>query len=375
MIRLVEASLILAGMIIGVGMFAIPFSFVSAGFWLGILELLILSLVVTLFHLLYGEIVLSTPSQHRLPGYVKIYLGKWAGRLAWASAIFGISGSLLAYILLGSQFLQNIAVNLWPGSSEIFWMISLVLVGAVMALFPFKKETVINSFLTIVLVGFIFYLVSGLWPDIKALNLVGFKISRAFEPYGVILFALSGGLVIPDLVLFLGRNRVQSRRAIILGSLLPALVYLFFAVAVVGVAGKAVSEEAIRGLKSFMGERAVLWGSLIGFLAVFTSFLATSISFQALLRLDFKLPKFWSWFAVSIIPPLLYFFGFRSFLAIIGAVGAIGIGVDSALIVAASQRARLKEGRKTSWFSYVWKSLICLLIIIGVLYELSKMFL
>ena len=41
-----EAVLMLAGMIIGVGMFAIPFSFAAAGFWLGAAELAVLAMAV-----------------------------------------------------------------------------------------------------------------------------------------------------------------------------------------------------------------------------------------------------------------------------------------------------------------------------------------
>ena len=64
--KFLEAVLILSGMIIGVGMFGIPFSFVSVGFWLGALELLVIAGAMTWLHLLYGEVVLKTPQPHSM---------------------------------------------------------------------------------------------------------------------------------------------------------------------------------------------------------------------------------------------------------------------------------------------------------------------
>ena len=70
----IQAVLMLSGMIIGVGMFAIPFSFSTAGFWLGTLELCVLALAILAVHLCYAEVVLHTNERHRLPGYVRRYM-------------------------------------------------------------------------------------------------------------------------------------------------------------------------------------------------------------------------------------------------------------------------------------------------------------
>ena len=101
MIRFLEGVFILAGMIIGVGMFAVPFSFAAAGFWLGALELILLSCAVLILHLLYGKIVLATPEFHRMPGYVRRHLGRRAELVSWASTLFGTIGTLVAYLAVG----------------------------------------------------------------------------------------------------------------------------------------------------------------------------------------------------------------------------------------------------------------------------------
>ena len=220
------------------------------------------------------------------------------------------------------------------------------------------------------MIVFIVFLAAVLFPKVDTANLGGFNFSKIFVPYGVLLFALSGGIVIPDLVTFLGRERKLARYAILLGTLIPALLYFFFAYAVLGSLGQKVSEEAISSLGTVVGENIIIWGSVIGFLAVFTSFVALGSSAKALFQLDFGLKKNFSWALVSSIPFIFYVLGFKNFIAIIGVLGALVGGVDAGLILGAYHRVKLKEGRGASFFSYFWKLLIYLTIAAGVFYEL-----
>lgn len=370
--KFIEAVFILSGMIIGAGMFGIPFSFVKAGFWLGTIELFILAAVILFVHLLYGEIVLSTKELHRLPGYVRTYLGPGAAHLSWASAFFGILGTLLAYVILGSFFLHEIFKFFGAGVNENFTALFVVILGALITFFPLKKEALVNGVLTALLIGFIIFLVVFLLPRAALENLSGFHFQNTFVPYGVLLFALSGAVVIPDLITFLGRDRLRARRAIMTGTLLPAVIYFLFAFAVVGALGIKVSEEAIHGLGLVWGERFVLLGSVIGFLAVFTSYIALNASFQALLTIDFRMPRVLSWTGSTLLPLLLYFSGFRNFLSVIGTVGAIGVGIDSFLIIATYRRMRHNQGVTHHKFFSLWQIGLYGMISIGVIYELAK---
>src|SRR3989344_3479182 len=106
-LKTLAGTLMLSGMIIGAGMFAIPFVFSQAGFWLGIFELVLLGVVVIVIHLSYAEVVLATGETHRLPGYVGIYLGRWGKMISFASIALSALGTLLVYLLLGSTFLEN----------------------------------------------------------------------------------------------------------------------------------------------------------------------------------------------------------------------------------------------------------------------------
>jgi tyrosine-specific transport protein len=370
--KFLEAVLILSGMIIGVGMFGIPFSFLKAGFWLGTFELAALTGVMVLIHLLYARIIIETPSSHRLPGYVRLHLGGRAEILATLVSFFGITGSLLAYILVGSIFLNNIFENFWTGSSEFLWAVVITASGALITLFTLKKEALINGILTAILIGFLGYIIFLLFSQVQPEHFAGVNLKEFFLPYGVLLFALSGSAAIPNLVGLLSRNREKINRAVIIGTIIPAIVYFFFALAVVGATGSSTSEEALAGLKGLVSGGVILVVSLVGFLAVFTSYIILNSNAQALLELDFRFPQKAAWLLASLVPFILYAVGIQNFILIIGAVGAVAGGIEVGLIIAAYHRIRKNQGYEFSWFSYSWKAVIFLMITAGVVYELYR---
>ncbi len=371
MLRLLQAVLLLSGMIIGVGMFAIPFSFVQSGFWPGVAELVILSCVVAALHLLYGEIVLATPEFHRMPGYIRAYLGRTAAKISWVSTLFGTAGTLLAYLIVGAIFLQTIAARATSEAPLYFFVAGLVCVVGLITFFPLKKESAINGVLTVFEILCIAGISLFLLPKVSLPNLVGMRGADIFIPYGVLLFALTGASVIPDLITILGRDKTRVRIAIIAGSLIPAVLYFLFAFAVVGVSGQGTSVEAIAGLQQALGGNIALWASAAGFLAVLTSYIALSANFQALLSLDLAMPRRAAWLVASAAPAALYLAGFKNFIAIISIVGVVAFGVDGVLFILMGRKVRQKQ-RNHSPVAALISYAILAVIIVGVAAELLR---
>lgn len=361
----------LAGMIIGVGMFAIPFSFAAAGFWLGAAELAVLAMAVLALHVLYGEIVLATPQYHRMPGYIRTYLGRGAAGVSWASTLAGTIGTLLAYIIVGSLFLEILLSRVAPNISAGGLALALAVAVCAITFFPFRKEAAINGLLTIFEIAFIALLALYLLPDVSLPHLSGIYPERMWAPYGVLLFALTGASVIPDMATLLGRNKKKVRTAIVAGSLIPPALYFLFAFGVVGVSGPATSEEAIAGLGSMLGHRIVLWGSAAGLLAVLTSYIALSENFQALLALDMGLQRRAAWITASVIPYAAYLAGFQNFIAIISVVGVLAFAVDGTLFLMMGRKIRKKEGTALS-LRAVAGYVVFAAIVVGVLAELAR---
>ena len=180
--KFIEAVLILSGMIIGAGMFAIPFSFARAGFFVGLVELVALTGVVVVLHRAYGDVVLATASSHRLPGYVRMYLGRRFAAVAHLSAFFGISGTLLAYVVLGGHFLHSLVQSV----SATTWTFVFLTAGALITFLPRRREALINGALTAALIVFIFGLSIWLIPRVDTNNFSGINLDEAFAPYGVL---------------------------------------------------------------------------------------------------------------------------------------------------------------------------------------------
>ena len=78
---------ILADLVIGAGVFTLPYVFVKSGFLIGVIYLVVFGIVALVIHLMYAEVVIKTKARHRLIGYANIYLGK-----------FGFCISLVLYI-------------------------------------------------------------------------------------------------------------------------------------------------------------------------------------------------------------------------------------------------------------------------------------
>lgn len=374
MFKFWEAVLMLSGMIIGVGVFGIPFSFVQSGFVLGAIELLILAVVISSLHVLYGEIVLGTPGPHRLPGYVNCHLGPGAARLSQLSALFGMGGTLLVYAILGGIFLRSLLSPYGSTIPEYGWVVIMVTMVACITLMPLRRMAFINGLLTLLLIVFILVLTGMLWPRVTPANLSGFDLSRGLVPYGVLNFALSGAVIIPDMMEIFGRDKKRALRAIRLGSWIPAAVYFLFALAIVGTAGSGVTADAISGLQGYIGPGVIRLGSLIGFLAVITSYIVLHVSFGHMLEFDFRLGRVTAIACAIGLPLVLYVAGMRNVITIMGAVGAVALGIDSSMIIASYARMRSRRGERMKMPTMLGLWLVFGLFAVGIIYELSVLF-
>ncbi|MBI2465920.1 MAG: hypothetical protein HYV66_01670, partial [Candidatus Sungbacteria bacterium] len=313
----------LVGTIIGVGMFGLPYAAAQAGWGLFLIYLGVLGVVVTLIHLIYGEIVLRTKTKHRLVGYAEFYLGQ-KGKLI-GSVIFFVTLylALLAYLLIGGEFLSIMLSGVWNISPA---------GGAILvAVFGFGvvfKGLKLTGALEFVMAAALVILISGLAGysfNFAASGPLSFLSSAGdfFLPYGVILFSLAGGSAIPEIRNFFtgGRSRVL-KTVIIVGTLTPVLIYAVFVTAVLRLSGDTTSPEALSGLTSILGQVWIKYGAWLGFLAVITSFFTIGLNIQNSFRLDFGLSKILSRILTAGVPLTLFFYGYKNFINILSFTGA-----------------------------------------------------
>lgn len=323
----------LSGTIIGVGIFSLPYITLQVGIWTMLGYFLFLAPLVIFIHYLFGEIALKTPDFSRLSVYAKIHLGSWGEKTALISNIFGFLGAILAYLIIGGEFLNNFLSPIF-GENTLFYNFIYFFAGAVLIYGGIKSISKIEFWgMIIFFIILILIFLKGL-PFFKTENLfLRNGPADVFLPYGPILFSLWGASVIPEIEEMLGDNKKSLRKIIFLGILIPVFIYLFFIFLVLGVSGLSTTPEALAGLKNVMGNGAVYLGFFAGILATFTSFITIGLTLKKVLWYDLKISKNISWLISCFTPFLFLLLGFKDFVKIIGLVGAVALGVDGILII------------------------------------------
>ena len=338
----------IVGMMFGAGMFALPFVFSQAGLFWGIAHFIAVFAILTLLQFLYGEVSYYTRGKHRFTGYVEIFLGKKAKQFAFLTTIAAYYGTLLVYGLLGGFFLSN----LFNSGAYVFEASILFFVAAgILAFLNLGKIAEINFYLTIPLFGFIIYLLFAALPEVRMENFLmnlNFSFNNGwFMPYGVWLFSLAGFATIPEARDIFSKSPIKDFKRVILASVvISAIFYFLFIFAVWGASNSSTSPDALSGIAEVLGAKAFLAGSFIGFLAVFTSFLAMAVDMRNIFKYDYKISKFFAWI-FTVVPPLgLFLFGAVDFAKILSIVGALGLGTIGVFIIlmARSLRKRIKSG-------------------------------
>lgn len=331
------------GVIVGVGMFGLPFVAGRSGFFVMCVYLVVFTAVFAVLHLMFGEIVLRTQARHRLVGYAEIYLGTFAKRFVMVLTMLMFIGGMLAYILVGGVFLHDITRGVFGSLLSyqiIFWtlMSAVIVLGLKMV----KWSELATLVLTTLIILFLFF---ASVPHMSAAYLEGFSLHNFFLPYGVVMFALAGGAAVPIVRDILEGEERMIKRAITLGTLIPGAMYMLFVIAVLGVSGALTSEDAFSGLHGILGEPVIFWGIMLGLIMVASSYLVFGLYLKDTLRYDMGISDrtalAWTLFS----PLALMMLEWRSFVEIIGFLGALFLGVEGVVLIMIYQRARKRGDR------------------------------
>lgn len=353
----------LTGAIVGVGIFSLPFvtSRVGLGVMLG--YFLSLGVLVTLVHLFFGELCQVTPDYKRLPGFAKFYLGNHAQKIALISTVLGSFGSILAYLIVGGEFLAGVFLPIFGGTILLYTLLYFA-VGAILIYFGIRIIAQVNLWGLILF----FLILSIIWfcsfPSFKTENIF-LKIGEGrnlFLPYGPILFSLWGATMIPEIEEMLGENKRQLKKVIFLSIFISAIIYLFFIYLILGITGTETTESALTGLQNLVDKRIISLVLFFGVWTTFTSFIAVGLTVEKILRYDFKMEKSVSWALTCIVPLILFLMGIKRFIPIISFVGSVMLGIEGILILLMYQRIKKKI------FLFLTIPLI-LIFIFGIIYE------
>lgn len=227
--KLLGAILLIASTTIGAGTLALPVMTASFGFlWAAILFVTIWAILTYCAYLMV-EINLWLPEKTNLVSMAKVCLGQGGQIATW------ILYMLLFYAILATYFsaLSSITVDLVQDYFHVHWFYGPTIIGYVLSL-GFVVYLGINLLdkLNRVLFGCLMLslvMVSvGVFPAIDAHRILHLDISRSYSVLVLVVAAFGYQYIIPVLRDFLDSDLQQLRKAILIGSIIPLVVYLFW---------------------------------------------------------------------------------------------------------------------------------------------------
>lgn len=328
---------LLAGTIIGAGVFALPYVFSRAGLTLGFFYLIVAFGVSVVAHLFYADVILRTSGAHRFSGYVRIYLGRLAQLFAIWSTIVAAIVVLTIYLILSVRFVHLIAANVATENAiVVFWFL-----GSLGIFLRLKRLAAIEFFITIGIVAILLALFLFGLPAIGALLSV-VRVEQIFFtllPLAPILFALSGRVAIPQLVRYVRDRHLQTvtqrrvlSRTIIWGTLLPAILYALFILSIVTLS-PVVSDDAVTGVAAFLPLWLVRGVGILGLLSLFSSYIVVGRDVYESLMYDMQIRKFLSGILIFFLPLALYLVGADDFIQLVTIAGGVFLALEGVMIV------------------------------------------
>lgn len=332
-----SAVFMITGMSIGAGALGLPYVVAQVGLKIGLVYILVLGLIMMFLNLMIGEVAERTKEPMHIPGFAGKYLSPNARRLVSLMIILSSFGSLLAYLIgEGSVLAEFFGGNqVWWG--VLFWSVTSVLIWR--GLETVKViEKIISLIVIFLMTGLSFYLLK----DFNSVNLGYVNWRSIFLPYGVILFSLSATPAIAEAHALLPGDSAKFKKAIIIGSLIPIILYMLFALAVVGVTGFDTTGVATIGIGIKMGKGALIVGNIFAALAMFTCYIGMGVSLKQSLIWDNKINPLLAFFAVVSAPLILFLLGLRNFVTVLDFVGGFFTGIQAIIMVLIYLRAKEK---------------------------------
>ncbi|MCK9186933.1 MAG: hypothetical protein M0P05_00065 [Candidatus Colwellbacteria bacterium] len=357
---------LLSSLIVGAGIFSLPYIFVRAGTVYGILLMVFFAWVMSVLHSRYAEIIDRDDGKKRFVGYAKEYLGNKGYIFGLIFAAGGIAFTLSVYLALAPSFYSLIFSSAIPAVAVfIFWII-----GSVLTLLGLKKAApagiiiFLAMVLIIVLLG-IFSFLNGNTGNIVIADL--FNPANLILPFGPLLFSFAGRSALSSIRDNYKRedyNLERFKKAIKIGTFLPAALYILFVASVISLSLYGVTPDAVGGLTNI--PLAVISGiGVLGIFSILTSYMVLGMEFLGILKKDIKLKPLVAGVIFSFIPLIIYFLGSGDFIRLVGISGGVFLAAESIMVILMGRKI---FGRRAT------DIVLATVFILGIAYEIFSLF-
>lgn len=227
--------LIIIGTTIGAGILALPLATAAGGFWYSVVLLAFCWLASTFSAFLLLEVNLWLPEKSNLISMAKLTLGLPGQVLAWFFYLLLLYSLTSAYVSGGSDVLHGLLAEI--GAHIPMWLSSIlftVVLGYVVYLGVQRVDHVNRVFMSVKLITFAL-LVLFIFPFVDGSLLPANHFKLALGATTVAITSFGYSIVVPSLRSYFNSNIKQLRVTLLLGSLIPLVLYIIWEVAIFGI--------------------------------------------------------------------------------------------------------------------------------------------
>lgn len=352
--RLLGGILLVSGITIGAGMLALPVITGFAGFFPTLLLFCGYWFYMTYTALLMLEVNLSMKDNINLISMVKQTLGKTGELFSWFIYLFLLYTLTTAYIAGSGPIVidmifafTGITFPIWSGS------IPLLLIFGFFVYRGTQSVDYVNRLLMVGLSIAYIIMVIFLTPHVNPHLLSHVNWKYLFLAVSVVATSFGFHIIIPTLTTYMHRDVMQIKKAILIGSFIPLVIYSIWELITLGiiplygkfgiVEGYAQGTNGAHLLSAMLGNTSLaMIARFFSFFAIVTSFLGVSLSLSHFLEDGFKIKPTRTGkmivYGLTFLPPLIFTLTDpRAFLTALEYAGAFGVvillGLFPALMV------------------------------------------
>lgn len=316
----VGAVLLILGTSIGAGMVALPVAAAQESLWASLGLLFASWLVMGFGAFALMEATLWFGKEKNIVSIARATLGLPGQILTWVVYLLLLYSLLCAYL---SGISDVIHVVLWSiGLHTPHWLeiiISVLLLGGVIYHGIRSVDFLNRAFMS---VKFLIYLVIAVVVT-KNINLSHLSYAGSamnLDTLMVMLTSFGFAIIIPSIVDYLDRDAKRVRRVVLIGSLIPILIYAIWIAVIQGIIprqilihiadnGRTVA-ELIKAMQAYSGTKWIAsLANIFMSICSFTSFLGVSLSLVDFLSDGIKIDKRsrmgWLVYVLTFLPPML----------------------------------------------------------------------
>ena len=283
----ISGILLVTGTCIGAGMLALPVVTGLAGFLPAIAINILCCLFMITTGLLLVEAILWSEEGANILSLSNKFLGTWGKILAGGAFLFYYYCLEVSYCAGGTPTLTQVLSSTFGITLSSPW--NYILFATIFGAFVFVGTRAVDRLNWLLMTGLVisFFLLVGIGSrevSIKLLERTDWRYSLAAAP--TLFGAYASHNLLPSLSTYLKRNINHLRTSVIIGTLIPFIVYGVWQWMIIGtlpyddiLAAEARGEPITQTLQGTVGHPYLsLFGEFFGFFALTTSFLGVSLS-------------------------------------------------------------------------------------------------